>query len=347
MRSKKIYIQDITQGQLVEDQFIVIHSSQEQAKNGPYWQLTLQDRTGTIPARIWSPQSQNYPSIETEQILHIKASANIFRDQLQLNIDHLEFVPLEESDLAFFLPVSSVPPEDLYRELFRLLKATVVFPPWITFYKQVLKDARIKELLLKAPGGKSIHHAYIGGLLEHTVGVCRICRTISELYPDMDRDILMVAAALHDIGKAMEISSGITRDYTREGRLLGHIFLGMEMITPFLNKARNLPSGLKAHFKHLMLSHHGELEFGSPKRPKTREAFVLHFADNLDAKLNTIDLALEGSDQENPEGTWSGFQRSLGRYLFNPPRTPRPEPCADSEKMPVKKEVPCLSPLKE
>ncbi len=344
MKQKKYYIQDLSPGRQFEDMLIVIQSRLDQAKNGPYWQLILQDKTGSIPARVWSPLSQSFQKIKPGQIVHIRAGAQSFRDQLQLNIEALEFVSTQETSIEFFLPVSEIPPEDLYRKLMEFLRSKVAFPPWARLYKNILGHEEIKTALIKAPGGKSIHHAYIGGLLEHTLSVCRICDSVSQLYPDLDRDILMVGAALHDLGKSREITPGISRDYSDQGKLLGHIYLGLEMIQPFLSRVKNLSPEVIMHLKHIILSHHGELEFGSPKRPKTHEAFVLHFADNLDAKMNTLDLALK-KPPEDQEGDdyWSEYQRSMGRYLYKPVKTPRPE---NKKNRPGKKDGPCLLPLK-
>lgn len=346
MRLKKYYIEEITAGQQIEDLFIVAQSRLDQAKNGPYWQLTLQDKTGSIQARIWSPLSQNFEKIEPEQIVSVRATAQNFRDQTQLNIDALECVDPEETDISYFLPVSDTPPQELYRNLMEFLHKNVIFPPWIRLYKSILRNEEIMTALIKAPGGKSIHHAYIGGLLEHTLGVCKICDSMSHLYPDVDKDILLVGSALHDIGKSMEISSGITRDYSDEGKLLGHIFIGLEMIQPFLKKAKNLAPELITHLKHIIISHHGELEFGSPKRPKTIEAFILHFADNLDAKINTINQAHKNSKCDTNGGSWSDFQRSMGRFLYNPPKTPKPDDIKNEKKRAKTKEEQCLLPLK-
>ena len=166
-----------------------------------------------------------------------------------------------------------------------------------------------------------MHHAYIGGLLEHTLSVCRLCMVISELYPQVDREILLVGAIFHDLGKAWELNAGIQRDYTDPGRLLGHILLGVEILEPFLVKTE-LPPGLKLHLKHLLISHHGEYAYGSPRRPKTVEALILHYADNLDAKVNMTSLLVDAL----PEGdSWTPYQRSLERQMFRPERTPRPD----------------------
>jgi len=346
MHSKKIYVQDIRAGQQIEDIFMVIRARQAQAKNGPYWQLTLQDRTGEIQARLWNPLSRQFQEIPAEQFVRIRASSQVFGEQLQLNIDEMHFVDQSAVDPGLFLPVSNIPPAELHQDLLSFLQQNISYPAWKKLVKKILTREEIKEALLKAPAAKNIHHAYMGGLLEHTLSVCRICNQICDLYPGLDRDILLSAAALHDLGKAREILPGASRDYSHEGKLLGHIFLGMDMMDPFLEKAKELDDDLIMHFKHIIISHHGELEFGSPKRPKTREAFVLHFADNLDAKIKTLDQALTGGDESGEApGFWSDYQRSLGRFVFQPARTPRPpEP---SRVQGGKKEGQCLLPLKE
>ncbi|WP_291318853.1 HD domain-containing protein [Desulfonatronospira sp.] len=345
MQSKKKYVQDIRPGQQVEDVFMVIRARQAQAKNGPYWQLTLQDKTGEIQARVWNPLSRQFQEIPAEQLVRIRASSQVFGEQLQLNVDEMQFIDQSEVDPGLFLPVSSIPPEKLHQNLLAFLHQNISYPAWKKLVKKILTREEIKEALLKAPAAKSIHHAYMGGLLEHTLSVCHICSQICNLYPELDRDILLSAAALHDLGKAREILPGASREYSHEGKLLGHIFLGLDMMEPFLDKAKDLDDDLIMHFKHIIISHHGELEFGSPKRPKTREAFVLHFADNLDAKIKTLDQALtEGDESEGSQGFWSDYQKSLGRFVFQPARTPRPEaPRVQGGK----KEGQCLLPLKE
>ncbi|EFI33777.1 metal dependent phosphohydrolase [Desulfonatronospira thiodismutans ASO3-1] len=346
MQTKKYFVQDIRAGQQIDDTFMVIRARQAQARNGPYWQLTLQDRTGEIQARVWNPLSRQFQDIPQEQLVRIRASSQVFGDQLQLNIDDMHFIDQDQADPGLFLPVSCTPPEELHQNLILFLQQNVSYPGWKKLVKKILTREEIKEPLLKAPAAKSIHHAYMGGLLEHTLSVCRICNQICDLYPDLDRDILLCAAALHDLGKTMEILPGASRDYSHQGKLLGHIFLGLDMINPFLDKAKELDEDLIMHFKHIIISHHGELEFGSPKRPKTREAFVLHFADNLDAKIKTLDQALAGGDEsEESAGTWSDYQRSLGRFVFQPARTPRPP--ESPREQGGKKEGQCLLPLKE
>ncbi len=345
MHFKKYFVQDIKPGLQVQDLFMITQARQALAKNGPYWQLTLQDRTGEIQARIWSPLSSRFENLGPEQAVHIRAAAQVFGDQVQLNIEDMEFVRYEEIDLSQFLPASSVPPEELHQNLLAFLQQNISHAPLRKLARKILAQEDIRNSLLKAPAAKSIHHAYMGGLLEHTLSVCRICFRICDEYPDLDRDILLTAAALHDLGKAREISPGASRSYSDQGRLLGHILLGLDMMEPFLARAKDLDPGLVLHLKHIIISHHGELEFGSPKRPKTKEAFVLHFADNLDAKLNTLDQALSSrGDPREEGGYWSDYQRSLERYVYRAVKTPRPAPAGSGK---VKKEDQCLLPLKE
>jgi 3'-5' exoribonuclease len=172
---------------------------------------------------------------------------------------------------------------------------------------------------LTAPAAKALHHAYAGGLLEHTLAVTRLCLALADLYPRLDRQILFMGAVCHDMGKIWEISSGLNADYTQAGRLLGHISLGLDRLAPFLASSGLEPS-LAEHLRHLILSHHGAREFGSPVLPATAEALALHYADNTDAKLNQTDAALAGLGPG--ESGWSSFVPGLDRFLFRAGRTP-------------------------
>ena len=339
MMEKQTYISDLQDGMVFDDIFALAAARMNQAKNGPYWQLTLQDRSGALEAKIWFPASQQYEALQAEQFVRVQGRISTFKDQLQANINSLQMIDPTDIDRTEFLPSSATPPPELLEEIETILKHDVTYPGWKKFYKKVLGNQDIRQALLTAPGGKSIHHAYVGGLLEHTLGVLKACRAMSDLYPALDRDLLLVAATFHDLGKAYEISHGISREYTSPGKLLGHIHLGLEVLTPFLNKS-DLDEGLILHFKHLILSHHGQYNYGSPKLPMTHEAMVLHMADNLDAKMNTMDHALEKTETEN----WSGYQRCLERDLYVPVRTPQPE--KTTRKGPKKKEDQCSLPLK-
>ena len=331
MKQKKTFVRDLSEGQSVSDVFALAQAQRKEAKNGPYWQLTLTDNSGNIEARIWHPQSQQFEGLKPEQFVAVTGQVASFKDQLQMNVTDIKVIDPAEAglDLTDFLPSSAVPPAELLQELEDFLAAELSFKPWASLCRNLLRDERIRTALLSAPGAKSIHHAYAGGLLEHTLAIMRICRAMAELYPQVDREVLLVGALCHDLGKAFELSHGISREYTDAGRLLGHIQIGLEVLEPFLRKVKDLPEELAMHLKHLVIAHHGELEFGSPSRPQTVEAFILHFADNMDSKINTVQNALTTPGGEDMEG-WSEYHRTLGRYLFQPMRTPRPSPPAET-----------------
>lgn len=319
---KNIFVRDLNAGQQIQELFLVAEAKLGQSRNGPYWSLTLSDRSGQVEAKIWSPLSQEFSEIPAGRFVRVRGAVTSFRDRPQVVVERLELLPEAENGvtLSDFLPASVRPPEEMLEEIEDLCTEHLEHKPWKNFARKVLRDEEIRSRLLAGTGAKTVHHAYMGGLLEHTLAVLRLCLAHCDLYPQLDRQILVVAAVFHDLGKAWELSGGLTNDYTDQGRLLGHIWIGLEKLEPFLAKAKDLDEQLILHLKHIILSHHGEYEFGSPRRPKTPEAFVLHYADNLDAKLNTIAAAFEDLD---PTGSpWTGFQRYLDRYLYRPTPTP-------------------------
>lgn len=338
---KSQYIQDLTPGMPVNDYFMLSAASLAQSRNGPYWNLTFQDATGKVDGKIWSPKSQEYPSLVAGQITRVQGFVESYRDKNQLKVDHLELVNADQPsvDLADFLPTSKTPPTELLEQVEDLITEHMKYAPWKSFCRKVLTNDDIRNRLLVAPGAKTVHHAYIGGLLEHSLRVAQSCMAICNVYRDLDRQTLLAGAIFHDLGKAWELTGGLANDYTDEGRLLGHIQLGQEKLEPFLKRSKSLDDGLKLHFRHLITSHHGEHEFGSPVRPNTPEAFVLHFADNMDAKLNIIDQAYE--DMEKTDQQWSPYLRFLERSVFRPTVTPDM-----GKKKNDKPENQCLLPLK-
>lgn len=271
----------------VHSVFLIGAASLQQSRNGPYWRLELRDATGSVEAKIWSPLSNAYSDLAAGQLVEVTARAGLFRDQLQLTIDALRPLEQEERDsltLADFMPASPRPAADMLAEIEELCGEELTHKPWRDFARSVLRDERIRSRLLVAPAAKSVHHAYVGGLLEHLLSVAGLCLRMADHYPELDRQTLFVAALFHDIGKLEEMSGGLANDYTDGGRFLGHIVQGLIMLEPHL-AASGLEPDLALHFRHLLASHHGELEFGSPRQPATAEAFALHYADNVDAKI--------------------------------------------------------------
>jgi len=322
MTRKKIFVRDLEPGQNVSEVFALTEAVKGQAKNGPYWSMTLSDNSGEVQAKIFHPHSRECPRLVSGQMVLVQGRVGLYRDRPQIVAERVTIIDPDADglDMGDFVQTGEKDPHEALAEIKALCKKTLTHKPWLNLCQSVLGDANIQKKLLMAPGGKTIHHAYAGGLLEHTLSVCRLCMGLCDLYPALDREILLTAAALHDLGKAWEYSDGPVREYTDPGRLLGHIQIGLQILEPFLEKARGLDPELILHFKHILLSHHGEYEFGSPKRPKTAEAFALHYADMLDSKLNAVAGAYEDMDFE---GTgWSPYQRALERFLYRPAQTP-------------------------
>lgn len=318
--AKKLFAADLTLGLEVDDIFILAAAQQGQARNGPYWRLEFLDATGSIGGKIWSPQSQAYPDLAPGQAVRVKGRVSSYRDKLELAVENLRLLSESERaglDMARFMPSSARSPDEMLEELRDMARKTLVHKPWRRFVKLLLADAEIAAALRLAPAAKAMHHNYAGGLLEHTLSVCSLCLLLADHYPQLDRQTLFAGALCHDLGKIWELSPGPAIDYTSSGRLIGHINLLMDKLAPFIGKA-GLEAPLAEHLEHLILSHHGSYEFGSPRLPASAEAFALHYADNIDAKLQQVSKALEGVEQ----GGWSAYAPALERFLYLAPRSP-------------------------
>ncbi|GHV50654.1 HDIG domain-containing protein [Deltaproteobacteria bacterium] len=323
---KTRFISELRVGDEVAAPFLLGSAQQGQAKNGPFWKLELRDRSGSLEAKIWSPQSQNYKDLQAGDIVKITGRINMYRERLEIAVENLAALTDDEKavlDFSLFRSASERSGADMLAELELLHKRTLTYKPWKKLLKLIFSDPRITEYLLTAPAAKTLHHAYAGGLLEHILGVSKLCMAFADLYPDLDRQILLVAATCHDLGKLWELGQGLTTEYTEEGRLMGHIQLMLDFLEPLLRKA-GLPGHLGLHCKHLILSHHGQYEFGSPRLPATGEAFALHYADILDARLNLTKGALNGVAKG--ESGWSSYLPSLERNVYRPLPTPADDP---------------------
>jgi 3'-5' exoribonuclease len=344
---KTQFIKDIGSSDDVDSLFLLGAVSLQQARNGPFWRLELRDATGMLEAKIWSPQSQEYTGLAAGQLVEVQGRSSLFREQAQVTIDRLRTLSTEETaecDLAQFLPASAKPAQEMLEELEQLCRRELTHPAWKEFVLAVLRHAEIRTRLLTAPAAKSVHHAYAGGLLEHMLSVAGLALRLADHYPELDRQILLAAAVCHDLGKIWELTGGLANDYSDAGRLLGHSFLGLERLEPFLQKSGLNPE-LVRHFKHLILSHHGEHQYGSPQLPQTAEAFVLHHADNIDAKVAQC-RQIFNSFTEDASG-WSPYQATLGRFMHQPVRTPKsPAPKDGTPRKPAREDQ-CSLLLKE
>ena len=319
------------EGDRVQDVYLLSAPAYRLAKTGKsYWAFALKDVSGSIDAKIWSPTAQKYADIPNGILVEVLGDVRSFNGEGQVVVSAIRQLDENEVaalDLAQWLPGSRRPPEEMFAELQELCKKELVHKPWRKFVLGVLSDKDIHDRFLKAPAATGIHHAWVGGLLEHTLSVAALCMRLCDQYPLLDRQILLAAAVCHDLGKLWELSP-LGTSYTDEGQMLGHIMIGLEKLARPLEKSGLAPEHI-LHFKHLILSHHGKLEFGSPKLPLTPEALALSFADDLDAKL-TLCAGLFKDFPEEGTG-WSQKNWALGRAMYHALRTPAPEQ-ADSPK---------------
>jgi len=313
---KRKFAKDIKEGEQVRELFLVAGKAQLTSNTGKaYLSVQLRDRTGTIEARVWDRAEEIGKRFQRDDIVEVSGSAISYQGRIQLKVHDVrkDEGPKELSD---YLPVSRKGIDVLWG-LLRGYVADVKDPDYKRLLSAVFLDpdaAKMAERFCRAPGGKTMHHDYVGGLLEHTVSVVGVCRFLSSHYERVDADLLMTGALLHDLGKVNELSYEGAFDYTDEGRLLGHLYIGAEFVDKICGSLSGFPPEKAMLIKHMILSHHGELEYGSPKRPKTIEAVLLHFAENMDAKVTAFNDAID----ELPEGArWTDYQRMFERHLFS------------------------------
>jgi 3'-5' exoribonuclease len=310
----KRFINELKDNDSLVSTFVVKAKTGGNTRSGnPFLRVRLADRTGEMEGRIWERALEIDADFDVHDVVRIRARVERYQGELQLNISDLERLDVEKVDPSLFLPKCPIDTGELWRQL-QELTSQVKNSHLKRLLQAFLTDHDFVRQLKQAPAAKSMHHAYIGGLLEHTVSVTRLVGRICDHYPRLDRDLLITASLLHDIGKLEELSYQLQLDYTDAGRLLGHVVLGVQRIQERIHRLEGFPPHLSLALQHLVVSHHGEYEFGSPKRPKTLEAFALHYADDLDAKMNHVSGLLE-ADKES-SSRWTPFQRVYGRYLF-------------------------------
>jgi len=300
----RVYISDLEVGARVDEVFLVEDKTLRTTRSGnPFLALELRDRTGTVQARVWERARKFADMVQAGGFVRVEGQVEDFNGRLQINVTALESVSEKSVRLEEFRPVSRRDPETMETELAGLLA------------------------LIECPYLRTLtHHAVIGGLLEHTLSVAALCRVIADRYIALDaepggerfrvdRDLLLAGALLHDVGKTRELSWTKSFDYTDEGQLIGHIVLGAEMVTRRAQDIEGFPAEKLSLLRHMILSHHGQYEWGSPKRPKTMEAMILHYADDLDGKVNMIS-EFTGDEGGEPESRWTPYHRTLGRHLY-------------------------------
>ena len=312
----KQLIRDLEPGAEVKSTFIVTRKELRKTRAGaPYMALELADKSGKVDARLWDGVSRYKDAFAERDFVAVSGRAEKYRDKLQVVVNSLRRCGEEEVDASDYLRVVETDRAELEGEL-RMALEEVRNLHLRALLLAFFNDPSFMARFTAAPAAKNYHHPYLGGLLEHTTTTVRICCMICDLYPDIDRDLLVTAAALHDIGKVHELDYNRAIDFTDAGRFLGHLLLSDEMIRERIAGLAGFPDDLALRLRHAVLSHHGELEWGSPKRPKTLEAVVLHHVDNLDAKVNSFrEIAGRSSGRDSP---WTDMRNLFKRPLYIP-----------------------------
>lgn len=307
------YIKDYKDGDRVFDIYLCKHKISAVTKNGkPYDTVVLQDKTGTIDAKVWDPNNAGIAEFDSLDYIEVYGDITSFQGALQVNVKRIRKCQEGEYAPADYLPVSRFDREEMYQELLSYINGVEN-----TYLKQLLQEFFVKDQAFisafkQSSAAKTVHHGFVGGLLQHTLGVTKLCDYYCSTYPLLKRDLLITAAICHDMGKTREISLFPENDYTDAGQFLGHIVIGVEMIGEKVRNIPGFPEVLANELKHCILAHHGEYEFGSPKKPAIMEAMALNLADNTDAKLETFTEILENSKDNNG---WLGFNRLFDSNL--------------------------------
>jgi 3'-5' exoribonuclease len=314
LQVKKAYAGQIKDRDIVNDSFLVREKITAMARNGkPYLTIKLMDRTGEVDGRVWDRVEEISGCFEKNDFVQVQGKASLYLGKMQLVIQNLKKVDDSQVDLADYLPVAERSTEDMLAELHAQV-ASLQTPCLRELMNLFMADENFMRGYTSAPAAKAIHHVYLGGLLDHSLAVGRLVDDVCRHYPAVNRDLLLTGALLHDIGKVAELCYERAFGYTDEGKLLGHITIGFQMLDGKLAQLPDFPSDLAVLLKHLLLSHHGQYEFGSPKRPKTLEATILNYLDDLDSKINGIQTHIEKEpDNEEP---WTGYHRIYDRYFY-------------------------------
>ena len=308
------FIKDLNSGDRVADIYLCKHMQVATTKNGKtYYSVTLQDKTGTVDAKVWEPYSEGIDDFSDLDYIDVYGEVTSFNGALQINIKRARLCHDGEYDQSMYLPVSEKDNDEMFKELLALIDSVknVHLNKLLNLFFR--EDQEFIKAFRNSSAAKSVHHAFIGGLLEHTLSVTKLCNYFAGSYPALNRDLLITAAVCHDIGKIKEISLFPTNDYTDEGQFLGHIVMGSEMVSDKIRLIDGFPVLLKQELQHCILSHHGKFEYGSPKMPAIIEAMALHLADNTDAKMETFTEILKNTNEVG----WLGFNRLMESNLFD------------------------------
>ena len=303
------------ENKVIISSFVVTSKQVKPKKTGePYLALTLADRCGQIEAKMWDNVEDALDAFEQDDFLKVKGLLNRYKNRFQLTIHKLRRLPDSEVDFADYLPKTKKNIDELWQTLGEFV-SSFENSYLRTLVQAFMADPEIAEAYRCAPAAKSLHHAYIGGLLDHVVSLFRSCDLMCRNYPQVNRDLLLAGAFLHDIGKIHELAYTRSFSYTSRGQLLGHMIIELEMLQAKIAAIPGFPDEMKTLLEHLIISHHGQYEFGSPKLPMFPEALMLHYLDDLDSKMESMRVHFER--EAETDSSWTSYNASLGRVLLN------------------------------
>ena len=300
------FINTLHEGETIRNIYLCKGKRSAETRNGkPYDNLILQDKTGTLDGKVWDPNSGGIADYDEMDFIEVYGEVTSYNNNLQLNIKQIRKVQEDEYVAADYMPTSEKSTDSMYQELLGYIKQIKndYLRQAVEYY--FVKDESFVKIFKGHSAAKSVHHGFSGGLLEHTLSVVKFCEYMAGAYPILNKDLLYAAAVCHDIGKTKELSSFPENDYTDDGQLLGHIVIGVEMISDAVRSIPGFPNQLASELKHCIVAHHGELEYGSPKKPALAEALALNFADCTDAKMQTLTEIFK--DKNTTE--WLGYNR--------------------------------------
>ena len=312
---KQFFIKDAAsyENQVITSSFLVSSKQIKPKKTGDiFLALTLCDRSGQIDGKMWDNVADAVDTFEQDDFLKIRGLINKYSNRYQLTIHKIRRMEESEVEYSDYLPKTTKDVEELWRTVSAYI-AGFQNAHLKSLLETFMGDPQIAEAYRQAPAAKSLHHAFIGGLLEHVVSLMKLCDTVAPLYPQINRDLLLAGAFLHDIGKIYELNYQRSFSYTTKGQLLGHMIIELEMLHDKIALVPGFPAELKVLIEHLIISHHGKYEFGSPKLPMFPEALMLHYLDDLDSKMESMRAHFE----REPDAEWTSYNGSLSRTLLN------------------------------
>jgi len=308
---KSPYVNEIAPDQTITGSFLVYSKEIRQKKTGdPYLSLLVGDRTGELDAKMWDNAAEVLDTFQRDDFVRIKGLLQIFQNRPQLTLHKIQPVPESEIDLADYLPASKRDRDEMFREVQGWI-AGMSEPHLKGLLEAIFADQEVALAYRTAPAAKTVHHNWIGGLIEHVLSLCNLAKATAAHYPHIDFDLLLTGVLLHDIGKIRELHYARSFGYTTEGQLLGHIQIGTQMVLDKMRLMPDFPPRLRDLVVHMILSHHGELAFGSPKLPLFPEALLLHLLDNMDSKMENMRALIDRDPQVT--GEWTGFSSALDR----------------------------------